>query len=362
MSITVRRIAALLIVASTVLSTPSLAQDYRPTFNPADFKGPPTGSANQVLVLGTPHLSDLPETFQPDQLEPLLVRLAAWAPTAIAIEAIPGLQCDRMRRQPERFASSLGYCFDPRSAGEALGLDVSTASREADQLLKEFSVDPTPGQRRRLAALFLAAGEPVSATVQWLRLPSDERRAGDGVTPDMAAALDRRTMSRNENELIAAALAARLGLERVWSVDDQSTDIDVGDRRAYGAAVMASWDNPATTQRRAADAELNAGLGRPDGLLNLYRALNAAAQAELNYNSDWGAALTEPSPEAYGRRYVAYWETRNLRMVANLREVTGRQPGGRFLAIVGASHKPYYEAYLEMMHDVILVDPGSVLR
>ncbi|WP_258223214.1 DUF5694 domain-containing protein, partial [Stenotrophomonas sp. HMWF023] len=80
------------------------------------------------------------------------------------------------------------------------------------------------------------------------------------------------------------------------------------------------------------------------------------------YQADFGAALVEPSPQGFGRNYVGYWETRNLRMVANIREVLGQHPGTRLLAIVGASHKGYYEAYLDMMHDVQLVDAEEVLR
>lgn len=49
-------------------------------------------------------------------------------------------------------------------------------------------------------------------------------------------------------------------------------------------------------------------------------------------------------------------------MVANIRDVLSVQPGMRLLALVGASHKGYYEAYLDMMHDVELVDPLVVLK
>ena len=49
-------------------------------------------------------------------------------------------------------------------------------------------------------------------------------------------------------------------------------------------------------------------------------------------------------------------------MVANIREVLGRALGTRLVAIVGASHKPYYEAYLNQMRDVKLVDVEPVLR
>ncbi len=49
-------------------------------------------------------------------------------------------------------------------------------------------------------------------------------------------------------------------------------------------------------------------------------------------------------------------------MVGNIRDVLGQHPGMRMLAIVGASHKGYYEAYLNQMHDVRLVSADAVLR
>ena len=82
----------------------------------------------------------------------------------------------------------------------------------------------------------------------------------------------------------------------------------------------------------------------------------------LIYRSNVGAALVEPSRQAFGRQSVGYWETRILRMVANIRDVLGRTPGTRLLAIVGASHKAYYEAYLDQLHDIHLTDTAAVLR
>jgi hypothetical protein len=32
------------------------------------------------------------------------------------------------------------------------------------------------------------------------------------------------------------------------------------------------------------------------------------------------------------------------------------------LSVVGSSHKPYVDAYLDMMHEVKLVDPATVLK
>jgi hypothetical protein len=339
------------------------AQSYQPSFRPDALKDRPAGRPNEVLVVGSPHLSTLPASFTPEMVEPLLKRLVGWKPTAVASENIPGLQCDAMRRQRERQAEAVEtYCYDPAVAGRAVGFDVPAANAEAERMLADWSATPSPAQRRRLALVFLAAGEPASATVQWFRLPIAERRADGSLTKELTVYLQGQMTRKGETELVAAQLAARSGLERVWSVDDQSFVGASVDEKAAGAAVARAWDNPATKARTAASTALYAAIGQPNGLLDMYRAFNAPSAAGQAYQSDWGAALIEPSEQAYGRRYVAYWETRNLRMVANIREVLGRAPGTRLVAIVGASHKPYYEAYLNQMRDVTLVDVEPVLR
>ncbi len=107
-------------------------QEYRPSFHPETLKGPPAGKPNEVLVLGTAHLSGLPANFKPELLAPLLTRLAAWRPTEIATEDLSGLQCDSLRRYPSRYAATVNdYCYDPTPAGQATGLDVPAANAEA---------------------------------------------------------------------------------------------------------------------------------------------------------------------------------------------------------------------------------------
>ena len=90
-----------------------------------------------------------------------------------------------------------------------------------------------------------------------------------------------------------------------------------------------------------------------------YRALNSANAQRLAVEGDFAAAARSQLPGNTGRKYLAYWETRNLRMVANLRAVTG--DGRRVLAIVGVSHKPYYERYLSATSDVAINDVQAVL-
>ena len=322
------------------------------------FAGPPS----EVLVLGTPHLSGLPKAFKPEDLSSLLDRLAAWQPDAITIEASSGPDCEELRRYaPLHPEAAETYCFDPAPAQRVLGLDMLAATIAVARMFAAWPARPTPAQRRRLAALLLAAGEPASALVQWLRLPAAERHAGDGLDVTLAESLDARRTKRNEDYLIAAVLAARLGLDRVYPTDDHTADDESGSDEAYGKAVSAAWDNPATAARKREGDALAAKLGTSQATLALYRAYNPAI-ADAAFVSDFGAALREPSPQRYGRRYVGWWETRNLRMVANIRAVLQKRPGTRLLTIVGASHAGYFKAYLSMMHDVRVADTEAALR
>lgn len=369
-SIRILSVAAALLWSSSAQfaqAQPQPGAPYEPAFRPSQHKGPPAGRPNEVLVLGTPHLAGMKGLIQQDMLAPLLQRLARWRPDGIAVERLSGLQCDGLRRHPSRYADTVAtYCFDVAPAAKATGLGVPAANVEMERQLAAWPAAPTPAQRRRLASLFMAAGEPASAWVQWLRLPESERRADDGMNAELLAQLERWGKPASEISWIAAALAAQQGLERVYAVDDHSADTpnpaDPAERKVQVEIIKKVWDNAATRERMAQDKALYAGLKDPDGLLALYRAYNAPDAPALVYRSDFGPALVEPSPQAYGRDYLGYWETRNLRMVANMREVLGMHPGMRMLTIVGMSHKGYYEAYLQQMHDVRLVDPFTVLK
>jgi hypothetical protein len=97
-------------------------------------------------------------------------------------------------------------------------------------------------------------------------------------------------------------------------------------------------------------------------MLSYYRFTNRPATLRAYVTLDYRRAMNTPSPASYGRVYNAWWDTRNLRMVSNIRAAFGNQPGARVLNVVGASHKAYYDAYLDMMADVKLIDAEAVLQ
>lgn len=351
----------------TVIScSVSIAAEYHPKFDPSQLKTPKTSVPNEVLVLATPHLSGLPERFSPKSLNLLIEKLETWRPQLITVESLSGMQCDMMRRYSARYAGSIKpYCWDPSIARASTGLDVPAATAEVDRLLASWSATPTPDQRRHLAATFFAAGDQASALVQWLRLPDSERIEQGWLNTPLVQRLNELREKRDETFQIAAPLAARLGLERVYPIDDHtadSADATEAEEKETSEIMKNLWDNPATAKRTATAKLLESYLDSEQGILKMYRVYNRDDQALLVYKSDFGAALKDKSIRQVGRGYVGYWETRNLRMVANIRDVLGAMPGKRTLSIVGASHKGYFEAYLNVMHDVKLINSDAVLK
>lgn len=360
----------LILAAAAMLAAIAPAAAQNRPFDPREYQDRHIGEPTQILVLATPHLSAAPDTFDPAVLEPLLQRLEAFDPDAIAIEALPGRSIEQMWTFRESYPQ-MAQQYGGRAMALAgisrglLGMDMAQADAEIRRTLATWPASPTPAQRRRLAALFIAAGDPSSALVQWQRLDPAERVADDSVSRLLAEQLAayEAPARRNENHLIASRLAARLGHERVHPMDDQSDDV-VPDFEPNMTAFMAEpWfaalmEDPGFTPLREAPQHLTSA----DEALATYRMLNGPRAGRTDANGQWLNMINRPSPGDVGRARVAAWEVRNLRMAANIREVAALHPGGRILVITGSAHKPWLDAYLSMMSDVRIVDAARVLR
>lgn len=354
-----RRVVPVFAILLAMAGSPAFAQPVELAFLDARMPAPRT----HVLVLGTAHLSGMPDDFKAASLQPVLDRLSAYRPDIITIEALSGEQCDLIARHPAIYSpKDIGpFCRSTADARAATGLDVPAAIAEQKSILKAWPQSPIVAQRRHLASVFLAAGDAPSALVQWLQLPASERHAGDGVDAKLAGTLEALATRNNENYLVAAALAARLGLQRVYSVDDHTGDnTSVDDEDAFEHAIRQAWGtaSKAALQARAREKALE----KSGDMLALYRFVNQPEYQRLMIDADFGAALRDPSPQRFGRLYVAGWETRNLRMVANIRAAFAYQPGARVLSIVGSSHKPWFDRFLGQMQGVDIIDAETILK
>ena len=330
---------------------------------PIGANPPVTGTRTKVMTLGSFHLSER-QGFDPVWLAPLLDRLAAYRPDIITIEAVSGEQCAMMKANPDAYGETFdSYCWDLGKIEKATGFSTAAANAEIRKTFENWPQSPTAAQRRRLAMLFIAAGDRPSAQVQWLRLPASERRAGDGVTVEMLPILNRSSGKLNENYDVAAALAARLGLERLYLVDDHTSDaINAHAPKAFEDAIGGHFAAFRTSPLFAAHQRDMAAIVDGASTLAYYQRANAPHAQDAQIQGDFGGALALNGDGQWGRRYVGWWDVRNLRMAANIRESFAARPGARVLNIVGSSHKPWYDAYMGMMADVEVVDAAAVLR
>ncbi|QTD56507.1 DUF5694 domain-containing protein [Parasphingorhabdus cellanae] len=315
----------------------------------------------QVMVLGTAHLAAF-DNVEPRHIDSLLDRLAVYNPQAITIEGVPGETCEMMRAYPSEYAAALdSYCTDVAPFRAESAMNAAEAAARVRALLGDWPSTPAPAERRSLAAAFLAAGEPYSALVQWWQLDQAERRSGDGLGMASVAYLENRATSMNESTQIAARLAARLGLERVFTADDHSSDLVL---KPHGLALWARmreiWDtNDPSSKDGYVQAENDIVAG---DILAAYRFYNSPETQRQAINNDFRKAMNDSEGAQFGRAYNSWYQVRNLRMVSNVVAAGATVPGGRVLSVVGASHKPYFEAYLDMMHDIELISTDTILN
>lgn len=343
------------------------ALSLQPAAPGIDFSGVQAdlgGEPNRVLVLGTPHLRQLEEgVYQPSHMELVLDRLEAFAPDVIAIEATNGRGCDAIFRFPALYPGVAdSYCWDPAPAQEALDISLPEAVMAMRARLADFPADPTAAQRREYALLFFAAGEPWSAGLQWAYLDEAERIPADSVTEELVALFDRYVASLNENNQIGVQLAMRLGLQSLAATDDRSADIilrQAPDTVWQRMNTLWQMDIPGTDELRA---EAASHLGSAEGMLAHYRLINGPEYQQNTIDNDFGLAASQPGEGAVARQYLAWWQARGLRMAANVVEAAGHDPGARVLVLVGSSHKAYYDAYLDQMHDWELISVDAILH
>lgn len=350
-------LAALAAVLSGLTSASHAQATPQPT-KPADV-----GRRAQVLVLGSAHLAQLSKPLPDSSLQAVIDRLVRFRPDIVAVEDMPGESCDTAARHPATYdAREMAvYCPAVEVARRSTGLEIPDALAQLNQRLARLPANPDPALRRRLVATAMAAGESATAALHWRRLPTTERHAGDGIDADLAAQIAAVTARTDETMKVAVPVALQLSLPRLHAIDDHSGDnVQVTDAAAYGRAIQAAWDGTRALARPMRDRQeqlLQAGDG-----IGLYRHLNAPSVLHVALQSDFAAAAAEPSPEQYGRIYVAGWETRNLRMAANIRATFRERPDARVLVIVGSSHKPMLERLLGAFEGVEIVDALNALH
>lgn len=351
-----------LVVSWVFLTSAEANAEYEVAIDFSGLQEPVAGEPTEVLVLGTFHIAQLEEEqFPIENLKLLIERLLDFAPDIIAIESVPGTSCESILQYRSEYPGVWDrYCTDTTPALQSLGLSTSEAYAELSRLLSQEADKKTPDLTRRMTALFYATGNPYSALVQWYSLGPSEKRVSDGVSKRLIEELENLAKSRNENTVLGAYLASQLGHEQVYPIDDHTADaiLTRAPDDLYSILSHSVWGKH-TSEAGSYHKKALGMLGTPSGVLAAYRYINSPNVQRLTVDADFGMAAAHSETT---RQYVAWWQARGLRMAANLIEATGNEPGAKALVIVGSSHKPYFDAYLNQMHDIALVSVMEILK
>ncbi|RUO75049.1 hypothetical protein CWI80_06905 [Pseudidiomarina sediminum] len=320
----------------------------------------------QVMVLGSAHLSTIKEPLAADALQEVLEPLARFKPTAIGVETLRPEDIIAMQHGSEAYHPILQQFVGTRlqtlaeQQQQTLAVTASQALAAMHELLAEQSLDSA--KRIQLLQYAIAGYATDTAALQWHYL---QRQAPqDSLSSELVDYLNRLTSTNNERNSVAAALAQRLQLNRIYPIDDHL------DKDMYAPVVerlMPSYMASEYMKTLQASDYISkpeqlkqTGLERGEWL-PLFQWLNSEAYQQQVINTDWTAFVDKDlDPESALARF-ALWEVRNLNMTSNIMRVVTEHIGGRVVIVVGANHKVFLERYLANMIAVELVQFNDLI-
>jgi hypothetical protein len=322
----------------------------------------------EVFVLATPHLSQVKGNWNLVALEPLLKRLEAFRPDAVAVEEMRGADYEVLLSDPAAYKGVIEE-LRPRSpvlAAAAQSALHSTWAQAAEQFRSRLELMtgriPTAAERLDLVMLAIAAYEIPTAELQW-RLLSLEERKPSSVPEVISAYLNESLSRRNEIDSVGVELGRRLGLSRIYGIDDQSENdllatvvpaLEKAMSRAEFAAITADphfSEVDKTTSREAIGGNL----------LPTYRLYNSADYGAKDIHLQWDIFNRVPLAGDPGRTRLILWEVRNFNIAAHIARVAATHPGGHILVIIGAAHKPFLDDYLGRSMDFRIMTAAQIL-
>ena len=337
----------------------------------------PPEMETQVLVLGTDHLAALGGDFSTSLVSGLLDALEDFAPDAVAVEALPPGELARLtweaNEEQDSVAAQLLAAFGSDAAGlgnaaqSELGLSWLQARAGLDSLALGAGHGEQDADERALLLLrFLAAYDVPSALLQWSYLCESDKECKPPLPEEIVSGLSSWMTSPNEIVTLGVALAHRLGLAHLYSVDDHTDDrvgLETGVFTVLSEELVgnpafeafAESDYMKDAQTRLAEA------AETGDLLDLYARLNSEESGARDVVEQWHLFYRTNLESEADRTRVALWEARNLHIAGNIREVCSLYPGGRVLVIMGAAHKPFLDAYLSEMMDARMVGLDELL-
>ncbi len=324
----------------------------------------------KVLVLATHHINQIDVDFSPTLLDSLINILEDYSPTIIGVEELSGAQIAEMERRGGPYESWLiSFAREQLRYGskvqEALDISWRKANMVADSLLGHVQSAKEIAESTRLKLInhLLASYRLHTAVLQWSYL-GEETQSNQSVIPESTVkGLTETLNSVDESSSISLRLAHRLNLQRVYPIDDHLEkdyydEIELQlDEALDDSTVQALRNAPYLVKQ---EDLLKQGVENSTWL-PLYKYMNSPAYYDSDKEKQWRNIFLETSNKTLRSR-LALWEERNLKIAAHIRSATAREPGGRVLITIGASHKAFLDSYLKEMMGVEVVYLSEITK
>lgn len=331
---------------------------------PASLVLATAASAATLTVVGTPHLRSLDPAASPAQRQLVVNRLAAFEPSIVCVEAMPGERVEQFMGDPLEHGELLRhFAHTAVQLGPdqqvRLGLDRRAARAEA-ATLEHRQAPLESGERLRLIGLQLAAFEPWSALLNWHGLDeSGHTSAADTLGAMAVERLQQLAQSNNEIVTLAIPLARRAGHRRLCAVDSFVDEATVQTLAEDLMPLIGDADIRADLEAFAAERGRRWAPDREDGLVELLAWMNSSEWAERDRATQWD--IFDSGSHDGATRRLMLWHARNAEIQTWLFRTLAEVDGERPLLLIGGAHRPFIEQALEAHRWIEVVPAHSLL-
>lgn len=352
-----------LLIFVVAISNTAVAQSSEKLSNTGDDI-----NKTKVLVLATHHISHYEDDFSPTLVDSLINVLEDYSPTIIGVEELSGAQIAEMERRGGNYTS----WFDREvleyghKAQEYLDISWRKANMAADSLLGEAQSEKeiTNSTRLELINHLLASYRLHTAALQWSYLNEEDQLNQSVIPKSTVKGLTETLNSADEIASISLRLAHHLNIQRVYPIDDHL------DKGSHYAKTMSQLDEALGDSTEKAfkkssylvkfNEVLEQGM-QDSTWLPLYKYMNSPSYYDEDKEKQWQNIFLETSNKTLRSR-LALWEERNLKIAAHIRSATARDPSGRVLVTIGASHKAFLDSYLKEMMGIEVVHLSDLTK
>lgn len=311
-----------------------------------------------VLILGTPHLGNMPEGFESSHLNSLLVHLEKQQFDLIAVENMPAERINEINgRQLPYWKEELNDFVGKRIENGQRFQQLFNLSYEGAYELKNSAIKKsklTDEDRLSLLKASLCLYDNWSALLQFNLIKNKQ-----GLPAEVSEHLAKYGNANNEINLIAVKIAQKMHHTSLYPIDDWDDEARLflhkpaffEEYPKIEGLQEKVFNHPAF--RKAMEMEEQAITDKD--LFKLYAYLNSDEYMKGDFDAQWKVWFETnlPSQGDLARYYL--WEMRNLRITANIAELIALHPGKKILVIIGASHKSFVQKYLGQMPNVELL-------